>query len=61
MKAGKQAIPAVRYIRKIVFPGTVKPILSPRDGSCHQETLANSMMLNNMALEYITQLESTGG
>jgi hypothetical protein len=46
----------VRYIRKIVIPGTVEPILSPRDGSCHHETLSNSTMLNNMALEYITQL-----
>ncbi len=61
MKAGKQAIPAVRYIRKIVIPGTVEPILSPRDGSYHHETLSNSMMLNNMALEYITQLASTDG
>lgn len=51
----------LRYICKIVIPGTVEPILSPRDGSCHHETLSNSMMLNSMALEYITQLESTDG
>jgi hypothetical protein len=56
-----QAIPAVRHIRKIVIPGTVEPILSPRDGSCHHETLADSMMFNHMAFEYITQLESTDG
>jgi hypothetical protein len=54
-------MPAVRYIRKIVVPGTVEPILSLRDGSCHHETLSNSMTLNNMALEYITELESTDG
>jgi hypothetical protein len=51
----------VRYIRKIVIPETVEPILSPRDGSCHHETFSNSMILNNMALEYITQWDRADG
>ena len=51
----------VRYIRKIVIPETVEPILSLRDGSCHHETFSNSMILNNMALEYFTQWDSADG
>jgi hypothetical protein len=61
MKAGKAGYTSGPIYPQIVIPGTVEPILSPRDGSCHHETSSNSMMLNNMALEYITQLESTDG
>jgi hypothetical protein len=61
MKAGKAGYTSGPIYPQNIHSGTVKPILSPRDRSCRHETLANSMMLNNIALEYITQLETAGG